>query len=329
MIRRERVFAALRGEPVDRVPLSFWGHDYAAENAAASLAEVTLRRAGELDFDYLKPQSRAQCFAEMWGLTYQPSGERATKYTTTHYPMAGAADLARLEPADPRTGALGEQLEVLDLVRAGAGPDVPIAWTVFSPLMVLQYLLPGGRPQLLEVLRSRPDAVLHALDAVAETLTTYARACLEHGADGLFFATNLADHGGLDADECRRFQRPFDARVLAAADSAAFNIMHVCGTAILLDEFVDYPVAAFSWSVEPGNPGLMEVQRRTGRAVLGGLPKALDGLTAGQIESLLRAAIDEMEGRWLLLAPGCSIPPNTPDALLRAARQATRTTKDG
>src|SRR5919202_1322490 len=107
MIRRERVFAALRGEPVDRVPLSFWGHDYAAENAAASLAEVTLRRAGELDFDYLKPQSRAQCFAEMWGLTYQPSGERATKYTTTRYPLAGVADLARLEPPDPRTGALG------------------------------------------------------------------------------------------------------------------------------------------------------------------------------------------------------------------------------
>ena len=312
---------------MDRVPVSFWGHDYAAENSARSLAEVTLRRASEFDWDYLKPQSRAQCFAEMWGLTYQPSGDRSTKYTTTRYPLSGEADLRRLQPVDPRSGALGEQLEALDLVRAGAGPDTPLVWTVFSPLMVLQYLLPGGRAQVLEVVRSSADGVARGLDAISEALAAYARACLEHGADGLFFATNLADEGGLDAEECRRFQRPFDARVLAAADGAPFNIMHVCGAGARLDEFADYPVAAFSWSVESGNPSLGEVHNRTGRAVVGGLPKALETLTAAQVEAQARAAIEEMDSRGLLLAPGCSIPPATPDAVLRAARQAVETAR--
>src|SRR5919197_3392206 len=79
MSRRERVYAALRGEPVDRVPVSFWGHHYTAENSARSLAEVTLRRANEFGWDYLKPQSRTQCFAEMWGLTYAPSVDPFTK----------------------------------------------------------------------------------------------------------------------------------------------------------------------------------------------------------------------------------------------------------
>jgi uroporphyrinogen decarboxylase len=325
MTRRERVYAALRGEPVDRVPVSFWGHDYAAENSAGALAEATLHRASQFDWDYLKPQSRAQCFAEMWGLTYQPSGEQSTGYTITRYPLSGAADLQRLQPADPRSGALGEQLEALDRVRAGAGPETPIVWTVFSPVMVLEYLLPGGRAQVLEVVRSNPEAVTRGLDAIAETLAGYARACLEHGADGLFFATNLADEGGLDAEECRRFQQPFDARVLAAAHGARFNIMHVCGAGARLNEFVDYPVAAFSWSVEPGNPGLREVHERTGRAVVGGLPKALETLTVAQVEGLARAAIQEMDSRWLLLAPGCSIPPATPDAVLRAARRAVDT----
>jgi uroporphyrinogen decarboxylase len=302
--------------------VSFWGHDYVAENSARSLAEATLRRASDFDWDYLKPQSRAQCFAEMWGLTYEPSGDPSTRYTTTRYPLSGAADLPHLQPADPRSGALGEQLEVLDLVRAGAGPETPIVWTVFSPLMVLAYLLPGGRPEVLESIRSSPEAVARGLDAIAETLAGYARACLEHGADGLFFATNLADEGGLDTQECRRFQRPFDARVLAAAEGARFNIMHVCGAGARVEEFADYPVAAFSWSVEPGNPGLREVHERTGRAVVGGLPKALATLTVAQVEALARAAIDAVDSRWLLLAPGCSIPPATPDAVLRAARRA-------
>jgi uroporphyrinogen decarboxylase len=322
MNRRERVYAALRGESVDRVPVSFWGHDYLAENSAESLAEVTLRRAREFDWDFLKPQSRAQCFGEMWGLTYQPSTERVTRYTTTRYPLTNEEDLQRLQPADPRSGALSEQLEALDLVRAGAGPDTPIVWTVFSPVMVLEYLLPGGRAQVFEVVRSSAEAVTRGLDAITETLAGYARACLEHGADGLFFATNLADQGGLDAEECRRFQRPFDTRVLAAADGARFNIMHVCGAGARLEEFFDYPVAAFSWSVEPGNPGLREVHARTGRAVVGGLPKALETLTAAQVEGLAQAAIEEMDSRWLLLAPGCSIPPATPDAVLRSARRA-------
>ena len=84
MTKRERVMAALGGKPVDRVPLAFWLHNFATENSAEGLAVETLRLAQTFDWDYLKPQSRAQCFAEMWGLTYQPSGEQAVQWTVTH-----------------------------------------------------------------------------------------------------------------------------------------------------------------------------------------------------------------------------------------------------
>ena len=83
--------AALRGEAVDRVPLSFWLHNFTAENAVDTFVAETLRLAREFDWDYLKPQSRAQCFAEAWGFTFTPSGERATPFTPTHEPCAGAA----------------------------------------------------------------------------------------------------------------------------------------------------------------------------------------------------------------------------------------------
>ncbi len=78
MTSRERTLAALRGAPVDRVPLSFWLHNFATENSAAGLAGETARLATTFGWDFLKPQSRAQCFAEMWGLTYTPSRARAT-----------------------------------------------------------------------------------------------------------------------------------------------------------------------------------------------------------------------------------------------------------
>src|SRR5881396_611430 len=107
MTKRERVTAALRGDPVDRVPLAFWMHNFATENSAEGLTAETLRLARTFDWDYLKPQSRAQCFAEMWGLTYSPSSERAARFTVTRTPAKSAADLATLRPADPRSGSLG------------------------------------------------------------------------------------------------------------------------------------------------------------------------------------------------------------------------------
>ena len=329
MTKRERVMAALRGEPVDRVPVAFWLHNFATENSAEGLATETLRLAQTFDWDFLKPQSRAQCFAEMWGLRYAPSRDRATQFTVTHAPLSTEADLTALAAADPCAGALGEQLEALRKIRAAVGPDTPIIWTIFSPLMVLPFLMTGGTEQALGLLRSAPRAVEHALGAMAESLTGYARACIEEGADGLFYATNVATRSLMSAAECRRFQRPFDLRVLAAVEGAPFNLLHVCGDGILFDEFSDYPATAFSWATVPGNPTLAEGHRLTGRATVGGFPAKpyIASATGEALAGRARQAIAEMKGRWLLLGPDCSINPDTPEPLLHAAGAAARNTR--
>jgi uroporphyrinogen decarboxylase len=326
MTKRERVMAALHGKPVDRVPLAFWLHNFATENSAEGLAGETLRLVRIFDWDYLKPQSRAQCFAEMWGLRYRPSGEQAVQYTVTHSPVADADGLRHLAPVDPRTGSLGEQLDALRAIRHAVGADTPIIWTLFSPLMILPMLLSGSRPQALTLIRSEPAAVEHAFAAMTETLVAYARDCLTAGADGLFYATNMATRDLITPEECRRFGRPYDLRVLAAAAAAPFNLLHVCGAGVHFDEFADYPVTALSWATVAGNPTLAEAHRRTGRAVVGGLP-AKPGIAAMSAEALAeraRAAIREMDGRWLLLGPDCSINPDTPEALMRAVGAAVR-----
>jgi uroporphyrinogen decarboxylase len=326
MTKRERVMAALHGKPVDRVPLAFWLHNFATENSADGLAAETLRLARTFDWDYLKPQSRAQCFAEMWGLRYRPSGEQAVPYTVTHSPVAGADGLRHLAPADPGTGALGEQLAALRAIRQAVGTDTPIIWTIFAPLMILPMLLAGGREQALGLIRSEPAAVERAFGAITETLAAYARDCLAAGADGLFYATNMATRDLINREECRRFQRPYDLRVLAAVASAPFTLLHVCGAGVHLDEFADYPVTATSCATVAGNPTLAEVHRRTGRAVVGGLPAkpGIARMTPETLAERARAAIREMDGRWLLLGPDCSINPETPEPLMHAVAAAVR-----
>jgi len=107
-------------------------------------------------------------------------------------------------------------------------------------------------------------------------------------------------------------------------DDRQFNIMHVCGAGVHFGEFADYPVAAFSWALAPGNPSLAEGHRRTCRAVMGGIPAKpeIGSMTPVEIGARVSAATANTEGRWLLLAPDCFITPDTPDVLLHAARQA-------
>ena len=95
---------------------------------------------------------------------------------------------------------------------------------------------------------------------------------------------------------------------------------------MLFDEFLDYPVTAYSWATVPGNPTLAEGKLQTGRSVVGGFPAkpGIAGFTAAALADRARSAIAETGGRRLLLGPDCSINPDTPELLLHAAGAAAR-----
>jgi uroporphyrinogen decarboxylase len=128
-------------------------------------------------------------------------------------------------------------------------------------------------------------------------------------------------------EECRRWQRPWDLRILAAVEGASFNLLHLCGAGIQLEEFADYPVTAWSFAAAvPGNPTLAAVRVRTGRAVVGGLPAkpGIAAMTEAALVERARAATHEAGGSGLLLGPDCSINPDTPERLLHAVGAEVR-----
>ncbi|MFQ5880753.1 MAG: uroporphyrinogen-III decarboxylase, partial [Dehalococcoidia bacterium] len=64
MTKRQRVFAALEGDEVDRVPVSAWGHDFLREWSAEGLALATLDAYRNYDWDFIKVNPRATYYAE-------------------------------------------------------------------------------------------------------------------------------------------------------------------------------------------------------------------------------------------------------------------------
>jgi uroporphyrinogen decarboxylase len=329
MNKRERVDAALRGDAVDRVPISFWGHDYIKEWTAEGLAEAMLANYRTYDWDYMKVNPRASYHVEDWGATLERTTDPNHGHTFRSWPVNSAADWRALRPLEPDKGVLAEQMEALRLIRDGLAGEIYFIQTVFSPLSVAKYLV-GNRPgPVVDSIRNHPDDLRAALDVITETFATYARACLDLGASGIFFATTgWASAGALSQDEYRTFGTEYDLRVLAAvADRASFNVLHNCGDGIYFELLAGYPVAAISWAATlPGNPTLAEGKALTTRAVMGGVSEktTLPNGLPEQVADEVRQAIGETGGRRVLVAPGCSIPPNTPPANLAAAAAAAR-----
>jgi len=166
-----------------------------------------------------------------------------------------------------------------------------------------------------------------ALRVITETFTAYAIACLEQGASGIFYATNgWASKGMLTADQYREFGEQYDLEFLDAIKSRSkFNILHNCGTHIYFDQLAEYPVQAVNWdATAEGNPDLRTGKMRSGKAVMGGINQktTLKNGTPEQVREEVKNAIELTGGRHFLLAPGCSIPPETPAMNLEVIRDS-------
>ncbi len=322
--RAQRVRLALAGAPLDRPPISFWAHNFARENSAEALAAETVRQFRRHDWDFIKIQSRASCFAEGWGNRYRVSTERATPPELLDWPVRSATDLEKIRPLDPATGALGEQVSALRMIRGEVGPDVPILSTLFAPAMVLTFLTGESPSRMRELVRSRPVPVATALGAIRDTCIAYAQACLENGADGIFFAIKAASAEQMTREEYARFGLPFDRPVLDVAGRGWLTMLHLCGPHLYFEVVDDLPSPLLNWGLDPGNPGLAEGRGRARRAVIGGVsPKPrIREMAPAEVAEEVRAALSATNGIRVMIGPGCSISPDTPEANLDAARAA-------
>ncbi|MCU0491236.1 MAG: hypothetical protein MUD01_06600 [Chloroflexaceae bacterium] len=335
--KRERVEAALRGEPVDRLPVAAWKHFLPEERAAVPLAEAHLRFFHEYDWDWLKVNPRATYYAEAWGARYDLNDYTGVLPRLLESPLQAPDGLARIERLNPANPAFAEQLQLVGRIRAGIG-ETHVVQTVFSPLSVLAFLLarPGDQnadvgpnsrfERLRTLLHEQPQAVHGALAAIAATLADYAVASVEAGASGIFFAiVRLARAGVLTPEEYATFGKPYDLQVLQAVQAAPFNLLHICGPQVYFEQALDYPVHAINWAtIGQQNPSLAEARNLTQKGLIGGVDEhaTLQHGTPAEVLREVQSSLAYSGELGVLLAPGCGLALDVPPANLHALRRA-------
>ena len=328
MNKIERVDAAVKGQPVDRVPASMWGHDYLREWTPEGVAEAMLENYRTYDWDYMKFNPRASYHVEDWGAKLRPSGSARKGPVFVEVPVQEEGDWRRLRPLDPSKGALGAQLQALRIIGKELNGQAYFIHTIFNPLSVAKYLVGNHFEPVQTSIEDNPGALRQGLKVITQTFIDYIQATLEAGASGIFYATTgWASTDKLTQDQYRTFGVDYDQQVMEAFKHAPFNVLHNCGEHILFDLLADYPVQAISWAATlPGNPTLAEGKERTNNAVMGGISEktTLPTGSAQQVSDEAHAALEMTQRVRFLLAPGCSIPPATPTVNLEAAAHAVR-----
>lgn len=322
MTKRERVQAALDRKPVDRPPLSFWRHFPDLDEDPFALAEALLAFHARYDLDFIKVMPTGVYSVEDWGCRVAFRGGVDGSRVCVDHAVKRLSDWEKLKPLDPEQGAMGRELTCLRQVLKGRRDDAPVLQTIFSPLTIAKKLTSEER--FLADLRERPGVIHRALEVITETTSRYALACLESGGDGIFFATQMAASGVLSADEHRTFAEPYDRRVLTqVAARSPFSMLHVHGLDILFDVMATYPVSAINWHDRRTAPSLREARALYRGALVGGLDEV--GTLRESVDAVraqVKDALAQTEGLGHILAPGCVVPLDVPEAHLEAIRTA-------
>lgn len=309
----------------DRPPFGAWGHTYREEWSPADLAAVTVERARQFGWDFVKFQPRASSFAEAFGSVYHPAGHRlkGPELEKEAVPDLEAWNTVALVNRQ----ALDDQVDSLHMVAKRLGFGVPVMQTVFSPLTVAGYLVGKNSSRVVRELRKHPELVQRAMERIGEALVDFSKRSVEAGAAGIFYAiSGYASRDAMPEDVYRELVLPSDKAVLSQLPHAAwFNAVHLCGSKLHFRLVDEMPSQVVSWSIHNiGTPSLSQGRNLSGRAVMGGLGqrKSLLYGPPAEVQSEAKRAIADTGGRGLLLAPGCSVPPRAREINLMAIGEA-------
>ncbi|HQW36595.1 MAG TPA: uroporphyrinogen decarboxylase family protein [Thermoflexales bacterium] len=306
----QRFNAAVKGDSVDHLPISAWVHFASEHLSAHETARLHIAFFKAYDWDYVKAMNDYRFPL--------PAGVDVIRT---------AEDLRRFAPLGLTSHNFAEQLACLRQIRAGVGPDVAILETLFDPL---QTLVRASGADVRELIFANPEAGHAALEAVTHSLIGYITALKLAGVNGLFYSINGAvepGKGGLTDAQFAEFVAPYDQRILRAADGLT-RVAHVHGFDLRFDRCANYPVEVFSWSHLKSKPSLAEARKLTSAALMGGMDEtAIAKQSVDDLRRDIETSVAEAGASKLILGPGCTLPPDTPLRLMKAAKEISATFK--
>ncbi len=340
MTSKQRVHAALRREPVNRVPVFMWFHPQTAERLAR-LLEIPTARVAEAMGDDVRQTWVNNNYA-MEGIVHEHDGEShvdawGVEWTRqygfnqiTGFPLAGASreEVLRYRfPLDHLEQLMGLMLPVVALER-----DYFIGCDVSPCVYEMYWRLRGIEMALLDMAEA-PGFASEMLRRCADFSAELSRAALaRYLLDWLWTGDDVSSQLSMLMSPAtwRALVKPHLARVAAIGKAQGVWVAYHCCGALrpIIPDLIEVGIDVLN-PVQCNCPGMdpLELKAEFGKhmAFMGGVDTQ-DLLPRGTVDEVRRASARLIEGMTrdgggYILAASHTIPPETPDENIFAMYQ--------
>lgn len=317
MNKKERVYAAIAGKPVDFVPCGFSLHFPPEKNSGEAGVQAHLDFFQETDTDILKVMNE----------------NLVPNYGTIKAP----ADWACIGKMDENTPFIHTQLEFTKEILSRCQPEGFTMGTLHGitassihPIEAV-YGYDPVRTLLTEHLREDSQPVLDAMARIAEGMCSLAHGYGKAGVDAVYYASLGAEHRWFTAEEFEKWIAPFDKLILSEIQKAGCKaFLHICKDGLEMERYKGYNDVCdvVNWGIYEV-PYSVEDARKLfpGKTIMGGLANRSGVMVEGTVEELAQAARDAVarygtEG--FILGADCTLPTEIDTGRIRAIAEALR-----
>lgn len=326
MTHRQRFFAALGGQPVDRVPvfplLMFLAadragmsyRDYATNGRAMAAAQLNVQRRFGLD-------AITSC-SDAFRLSADLNGEMAYPENKAPYlltPLVSSpSDVERLGHPDPLARGSRQAdrvLAVAEMAGAAAGQIAVVGWV---DMPFAEACSVCGVTQFMLLMTDDPATAHRLLAHLTELVIGFSLAQVEAGAE--MIGAGDASASLISPAMYAEFALPYERQVSAAIHQAGVPVkLHVCGnTTRLLDLMVTSGADLYNVDHLVPFEKARAAYAASGKCFKGNLDPVAGVMQATPQEC--RAFADQCvaaaDGTAYMLSAGCEIPAETPDETL-------------
>lgn len=317
MNSRERVYAAVKGKEVDRIPVSFSLHFPAGCENGEKAIKAHLDFIRETDVDICKVMNE-NLVPNCEGITCGEDWMKIPSFNMKSPFMERQVELAK---------------RILDKGPSDKFYIGTLHGVVASALHPIEkrYGYDLGRLVMVEHLRQDPETVSDALKRITEGMCMLAEKYIDIGLDGVYYAALGGEYRYYSDEEFEKYIEPLDKQILSVIRGTnGYSFLHICKDRLNIERYRSYGDYAdvINWGVYEVPFGLQEGRTLfPDKTIMGGLANRTGVLVDGSIMDIKNKVHDVIEnsGRErFILGADCTLPTDISYARIAAAVQGAR-----
>ncbi|AEC02575.1 uroporphyrinogen decarboxylase family protein [Parasphaerochaeta coccoides] len=206
-----------------------------------------------------------------------------------------------------------QQAELAGRLVDAVGKETYVFQTIFSPFVSAGCSIspiPVWDKDVTAHFNDDPKSVIKGLTRIVTVLLEFAQMMVRTGIDGFYVSLQGGEQWRFPLDFFREYFRPVELAFLQGLkDTGKIVFLHICGTDIRLDEYLEYPGDVVNYSIRGNSMSPAEAVNSFKCPIMGGMPnKGLFGnSTRKEIEQIVSHTLYENPGITMLGAD-CTVP---------------------